>query len=165
MGFDMAEDPKAFQSVIMQLWQSLDIGEPTFSDLPSITLMIGDIDVLISEDITGQMLMIEARGGRLTNNPPVEFDEIVKVLKLNFALTASHQTYAALESSGDHEILKINASYYYSANDVRSLSELISDTVSAVETYRQIVSGELVSSTQTQRHIDSKPEEMVVFLP
>ena len=156
---------KTFQSVITQLWQSLELGEPEFSNRPSIILSVENIEVILNEDITGQTLVIEGDGGNLTRNPAIELHEVEKLLKLNFAMTVSHQTLTVVEESDKNTRLKIQAFYDYSAHDLMLLSELISDVISAVETYHRITMGNAVSGNAEQKSRALPIEEMIVFQP
>ncbi|MEM8797289.1 MAG: hypothetical protein AAGE61_17140, partial [Pseudomonadota bacterium] len=159
-----------FQETIRALWDSIDLGIPEFTQDGRVDLEIDDIDVTLRDADDDTRMIAEATGGFLTENPSSRRDQLEKILRLNLAVTPSHAVLVTSETNrtGMDEI-RIRAYYTYSANDVGHLADLISDVVSAAQTYRTVTAGERTAPRAIQDtdfgHGADETEDIVIFQP
>jgi hypothetical protein len=119
-----------FRRTIADLWDTLALPEPVFSDMPSIILSIDATDVTLAESQDGRHIDLSSAAGRLSG------DQIGRTMQIRDILTANLQTLLSMRAAVSienmdiqHPDVVVRSVYAYSGGTLGHLVNALGDVV------------------------------------
>ena len=160
-----------FERTIGDLWASLSLPAPIFSERPTIILTVETTNVLLEESRDGRHINLSSSAGHLARDPISRSMQIHDLLASNLASLTSLAATVSIEDTGTTEAeVIVKAVYPYRIGKIGALTTAVQSVLALAQAHVMKLRGSSARptgyrSSQAERNLALQEAHSLIFRP